>query len=113
MYMSMGMTYSEFWDGDATMVIAYRRAYERRRRERNFDAWLNGRYIYEAFVVAYSNAWSKSKSDLLEYPAKPHPLTQEDADRERQEEERLKMERVFSYMARKVAVQKKEAQENG
>ena len=111
MYMSMGMTYSEFWDQDAEMVKPLRKAFEQRRRDMNLEAWLIGSYVYEAFTVAYSNAWSKDSK--LEYPAQPRPLTEADVRREREEAERLQMEKLFSYMTNKLAVQKKEAQENG
>ena len=112
MYMSFGMTYEQFWDQDATMVIAYRRLYERQQRQINWQAWLFGSYVYEAFAAVYSSVWSKNSN--LSYPAKPRPLTEEDARREREEEQRLKMEKIFAYVAGKVKVQKEqEAQENG
>lgn len=113
MYMSMGMRYEEFWDGPAEMVIAYRQAYEQSRRLMNFNAWLIGSYVQEAFAVVYHNAWAKKGSDTISYPSKPHPLTEEDARKEREEEQRLKMEKLFSYVANKVKIQQKEAQENG
>lgn len=113
MYMMMGMTYDEFWDKDATMVIAYRRAYEAKQRQMNLNAWLIGSYMYEAFEVAYNNAWAKNKNDMLEYPRKPRPLTEADARREREEQNRVRMERLFAYMNERVKTQKKlEAQEN-
>lgn len=113
MYMSMGMRYEEFWDGPAEMIIAYRRSYERQRRQMNFNAWLIGFYVQEAFAVVYHNAWAKNSKSAISYPTKPHPLTEEDARREKEEEQRLRMEKLFSYVANKVKIQQKEAQENG
>lgn len=112
MYMSFGMTYEQFWDGDAKLVIPYRRLYEQQQREKNWFAWLIGTYVYEAFATVYSNAWNKDSD--LSYPAKPRPLTEADARREREAERKVKMEKMFAYMAERVKVQKElEAQENG
>ena len=44
----MGMTYDEFYRKDHTLVIAYRKAYERKREEKNTEMWLQGLYVYEA-----------------------------------------------------------------
>ena len=45
----------------------------------------------------YSNAWSKDSK--LEYPRKPRPITEKDAEQEKREEQRVQMERLFSYVA--------------
>ena len=103
MYMSMGMTYEQFWDGETEMVRAYRNMYERKQRQENFNAWLIGRYVHDAFSVVYANAWNKNST--AKYPERPYPLTEKE-DRERKEEEaKLRMERIFSYVANKVRVQ--------
>ena len=99
MYMSMGMSYAEFWDGDAELVKPYRRAHELRIRHTNWEAWLMGLYVYEGFSIAYSNAWSKERSD---YPTKPHPLTEKEVREEREAEQRMRMEKLFGYVSRQV-----------
>ena len=48
LYLSMGMTYNEFYREDHTLVIAYREAYKRKREERNQEMWLMGAYVYQA-----------------------------------------------------------------
>ena len=47
-YMAMGMTYEQFWDGDPDLVRAYRSADQIRRRRRNEEMWLEGIYMVEA-----------------------------------------------------------------
>lgn len=44
-YLSIGMTPEQYWDEDCTLVVAYRQAYELKRKERNNDLWLQGLYI--------------------------------------------------------------------
>lgn len=109
MYMAMGMTYHEFWDDDAELVRFYQKAYKEKRRMVNWEAWLYGMYTYSAFSTVYSNAWQKGSK--AKYPEKPIPLTQEDARREKEEENRLKMERLYAYMSNKMTIQKELAKQ--
>lgn len=47
-YLSIGMTYDEYWYGSADRVIYYRKAYKMKQKRNNDLAWLNGRYVYDA-----------------------------------------------------------------
>lgn len=98
--MAMGMDYDEFWDGKPDRAVAYRKAYKLRRETENEQAWLQGLYIYDAFVVCLSNAFSKrgaKKQQYLEKPLDIFPLTEKEKKRrERQETE--KMQKVMEAM---------------
>lgn len=50
-YLSIGMPYDLFWLGDSTLVRAYRKAYELNRKRANYDAWLQGAYLYDALCM--------------------------------------------------------------
>ena len=97
--MSMGMTYDEFWEGDVQRTVAYRKADEIRRRQRNEYAWLQGRYIYDALCEAsplFRVSFSKGRISPSDYTKEPYPVTEaerrEREERKRKEEmERLKM----------------------
>lgn len=71
-YLSIGMTYEQFWEMDSSLVIAYRKAAEvkakRETQERNFFSWLAGRYIYDALCCA-----SPIFHDLAKPGTKAHP----------------------------------------
>lgn len=108
MYMSMGMSYEQYWDGEPVMVKPFREAYERQQRQMNFNAWLIGRYMHDAFSVVYANAWSKHSD--AKYPERPYPLTEKEDRERKQEEARLRMERIFSYVAKQVRVQQEGAE---
>lgn len=60
-YISLGMTYTDYWDGDPMMPRFYRKAEELRRRRENYNAWLQGAYVYEAIrdLAPSINALSK------------------------------------------------------
>ena len=104
--MSLGMSYTDYWEGENCLPNFYLRAYnERRRREtedQNFAAWLNGMYAANAFGVVLSNAFAKSGSPRSEYPEKPFeifPHEKTEAEQEAEREEVLKrIERSLSAM---------------
>ena len=50
--MSIGMCYSDYWDGDCDMAKAYREAHEIAQERKNRELWLQGAYIYEALLDA-------------------------------------------------------------
>lgn len=76
--MSMGMTYSEFWEGDVALPKFYRESYklmqEREAEKANFYAWLQGIYNTKAYSVVLGNAFAKEGAQPLEYYDKPIEL---------------------------------------
>ena len=99
-YMSIGMSYDDFWNGDVSMVKAYRKAYELQERRRNQELWLQGMYIYEALCDAsplFRFTMKKGAIKPEPYVKEPYPISvaevREREEREaRKREERLKAE---------------------
>jgi hypothetical protein len=84
-YLSIGMTYEQFWDGDCWLAKSYRNAHKLRMRRDNEQAWLIGRYVYDA-VCAVSpllHAFAKNGTTAHPYLEKPYPSSMEEA-RERE-----------------------------
>lgn len=77
-YMSIGMSYADYWEGENCLPRFFLNAYNERRRremeEQNFNAWLTGVYTANAFGVVLSNAFAKSGSPREEYPEKPFEI---------------------------------------
>lgn len=72
-YLSIGMTYQQYWEQDALLVKDYRQG-DRMRQERfNNEAWLQGMYIYDAFAVVMKQAFSKH-GNRVSYPKEPYTL---------------------------------------
>lgn len=67
-YLSLGMSYEDFWEKDCQLVKAYEYAYKSRMRDSNMMAWLNGRYVYDAFGAIMTNAFSRNKAKYTEHP---------------------------------------------
>ena len=91
-YMAMGMTYEQFWDGDVRLVKAYREADAIRRRRKNEELWLEGVYMAEALSATVGNMFSKGNKH--QYPSEPIPITVEEQEARREREEKAKMERM-------------------
>ena len=110
--MAMGMTYSEFYDGDCTLVIAYREAYLQKRRQANNDLWMQGRYIYDALCAVYPLfRFSFKGGDIRPEPyvKEPYPLTEKDAEEQREREEKEQYEEMLRKHQEQVAAMRKRA----
>ena len=73
----MGMTYDEYWNGDAELPRFYREAHRLRRIQENHNAWLHGLYVYHAMssVSPLFRDWVKDHTaeKYLEQPFDLYP----------------------------------------
>lgn len=81
LYLAMGMSSDEYWNGDPTLVKAYREAYKMRQEQENHAAWLQGLYIYNALccVAPVMHAFAKAGTKVEPYPGEPYELTVKDS----------------------------------
>lgn len=89
-YLSIGMTYDQFWNDDPTLTKYYRKADEMRKEQRNTELWLQGAYIYEALcdVAPILHAFAKKGAKPREFTATPYPITSRERRRVAEEKER-------------------------
>lgn len=73
-YLSIGVTWDEFWHGDYTRLKYYRKAHELKQQEANYNAWLQGAYFYEALcdVAPILHAFAKAGTKPIPYREKPY-----------------------------------------
>ena len=84
------MTYAEYWDGDNEAPKFFREAYRLKRKQANFDLYLQGAYVYEAILSCSPALVPFRKSNQpIPYRDAPFPLT---ADELREAEERKERE---------------------
>lgn len=78
-YLSIGMTYEQFWLEDANLAKYYREAFEMQRERANHDAWLQGAYFYDALcaVAPILHAFAKKGTKPQPYLDKPYPMKRE------------------------------------
>lgn len=114
-YMSIGMSYDEFWNGDVLAVKAYRKANELRDKRMNENLWLQGRYFYDALCAAsplYRFTMKKGIVKPEPYIKEPYPITESEIREQEKREARLREERLKAAFATFVErMQKKMPQE--
>lgn len=94
-YLSIGMTYEQFWDGDPMLCKYYREAEELRNEKKNQELWLQGMYVYEAFadISPILHAFAKKGTKPQPYPDTPYPITKKQRERIKAEKERKTFEK--------------------
>lgn len=110
-YMTMGVTYEEFWFGDYTKLKYVARQYDAQRKLQNEDAWLQGAYVYDAVATALSNAFRKKGAkaqNYLERPLQVYPKTEEEERYEAEMERRKIIKRLNAWKAAWDAKERKE-----
>ncbi len=114
-YMSIGMSYDDFWNGDVSMVKAYRKANELRDKRKNEDLWLQGRYFYDALCAAsplYRFTMKKGMIKPEPYTKEPYPITEAELRAKEEREAKAKEERLKAeFTAFVERMQKKMPQE--
>ena len=91
-YLAMGMTYDLYWNGDCTLVKAYRKAFSLKQELDNEQLWLQGRYIYEAICDASPlfNFFAKGEISSKPYLEKPYEFSKEKKEKKLTKEEESK-----------------------
>lgn len=89
-YLSIGMTYDQFWNDDPTLVRYYRKADEIKTERANTELWLQGLYVYEAIcdVAPILHAMAKKGTKPHPYPEKPYAITESQRKRDAEERDR-------------------------
>jgi hypothetical protein len=82
-YLSLGMSYEEYWLMSPGLKKAYRQAEMYRREQKNYDAWLQGLYIHRAVSSSMSHLSSK-KSDWIDYLDYPIAITKREKEAEKE-----------------------------
>lgn len=100
-YLSIGMTFDQYWNADSTLVTYYRKAYELQRKQKNEMLWLQGMYFYEALckVSPIFRDFAKSGTRAIAYGTQPYPITKEDADRRRLEQQKALRDKFKSKIS--------------
>lgn len=96
-FMSYGMSYDEYWHGDAYIVKFYKEAYRLKLQSQDENNWMQGMYVYEAILDCSPilHAFSKKGAKPLQYAEQPYlwdrlrMKTKEEIEQEK-ENERLK-----------------------
>jgi len=99
-YMSYGMSYDEYWYGDAYRAKYYREAYELKVKHKDEEFWTQGMYIYDAIcrVAPILHAFSKSGTKPLPYVEKPYLSMSEKNMTEEEKKQQIENERLIAQI---------------
>lgn len=119
-YLSIGMTFEQYWDGDCLLAKYYRKAHQMRQQRRNQELWLQGAYFYEALtdVAPVLHAFAKKGTKATPYLSEPFALTLKEVKERREREEKLKYDkqkaRIAAWAAKtNMQMAEKEVKRNG
>ena len=97
-YFSIGMTYDQFWDDRPELVKLYQKADEMKNKRKNQEMWLQGIYMRYALASTVGNMFTKKKSDMVEYPSEPLPITKAEAELKKEREAKAAYEKLKAMM---------------
>ena len=114
-YLSIGMTYEQFWEQDCDLVRYYRKAAQIRQDLRNQDAWLQGAYIYEALIDASPvlRSFAKKGTKPIPYRNSPYELFGQKNTAKRREVQEKHDEKAKAFMEAFMVSVNKKFQEKG
>ncbi len=100
-YLSIGMTFEQYWDGDCQLTRYYRKAHQLRQQRRNQELWVQGAYIYEAIldVAPVLHDFAKKGTKPRPYVSVPYPLTRQEVAERKKQEERIKYDKQKARVA--------------
>lgn len=95
-YMSIGMSYDEFWYGDCWVASYYREAWKLKKQQLNEQFWLQGVYIYEALidVAPILHAFTKKGTKPLPFPEKPYDLYKDSKQSKKKKQQEVENEKI-------------------
>ena len=91
-YMSIGMTYEQFWHGDNDAPRMFRKMWDIKREQQDANMWHMGLYVSRAMDSAVSRF--NEKKDQIEYYDKP--LLEK--EKELEEEKKAEQEKLAAQM---------------
>lgn len=82
-YMSFGMSYEQFWDGDVEMARAYYKAFRLKTEHEDELAWAQGMYVYHAIASLAPALKAFAKGKIQPYVEQPFSREQRRKEEER------------------------------
>lgn len=79
-YMAMGMSYEQFWDGDPAMATVFQKAQRLRLKQEDERLWRQGLYFYDALCCVAPALQAFRPSKPTPYPAKPYSMKERAED---------------------------------
>ena len=102
--MAIGMTYDQYWYGDALMKRSFLKAHQLWKRRQDEEAWWQGLYILSALKATVGNLFMEEGDEPNRYPERPlleeknrKKAEEREQERKAKEEERERL-RLVAYL---------------
>ena len=112
-YLSIGMTYDDYWNGSPELVKTYREAHQYKTKAKNEELWREGYYVYIAVSTALSNGFRKKGATAQNYIEHPIPMTQLELKEQKEKEERTKLAKIMTFVKESIKVSNKKQNPKG
>ncbi len=97
-YLSLGMSYDDYWNGDCTMVKFYRDKAKHELEEKNRMLWLQGMYLYDTLLRLSPALKPFVKNPNPEpYMEEPYPIGIKTDKEKKKAKEEKQMENGLTY----------------
>jgi len=99
-YMGMGLSYEDFWDGDVEKAKYTYKSYMFKREQENYMLWLQGLYIYQAIgaYVPVLVTIPKKNAKAEEYINEPVALSKKAQERKEENKQKETFEKNRAFM---------------
>lgn len=95
-YLSIGMSYEQYWDGDCCIARFYKKAFELKRDRINEQLWLQGLYIYDALCDVAPALRAMGAKPPEKYPDEPYPITDKDIELRKEKKAKERQEAMMA-----------------
>ena len=102
LYLSYGMSGSEYWDGEPKLAIAYKKAHEINLKRKNEELWLQNAYTRLALLSTVGNMFKGKNQPDFKYPDEPLPITQRDIQLRDEREAKEKFDKMKAKMMARI-----------
>lgn len=98
-YLSIGMSYDQYWNDDPHLVKYYREADKIKKNRMNEQLWLQGMYVYEAILDSAPVLNFASRDNKpIKYPDRPYPIDEESIEKRKIDNDKKEMVKAKNYM---------------
>lgn len=107
-YMSIGVSYHDFWDGEFDICKYARKADEINQGNKNREQWWQAVYIFRMMLDASPafNAFNSGNTNITLSVDRPFPITQKEIDENNRRLAKERMEQSIQRVKEQIALQK-------
>lgn len=114
-YLSIGMSYDEFYNKDCCLVQAYMKAHQLKQKYNNTNMWIQGLYFYDVLcrVSPIYNIGAKAGTKPIPYIEEPYALNEEEQRQIDEKKAKAEMDKMKAQMEYRASIINKRFSKGG